>query len=93
MEAVPIYPMMTAMIHNSILQAVQHLQRDFIWGDTINGRKFHVVRWELITMPKDLGGLGLRRLDMNKVCLMKLGWELNQNGSGMWSDVLKGKYR
>jgi hypothetical protein len=24
---------------------------------------------------------------------MKLGWELNQNGSGLWSDVLKGKYR
>jgi hypothetical protein len=43
-------------------------------------------------MPKDLGSLGLRRLDiMNKVCLMKLGWELNQNGSGLWSVVLKGK--
>jgi hypothetical protein len=43
MEAVPIYPMMTAMIPNSILQAVQRLLRHFIWGDTINGRKFHVV--------------------------------------------------
>jgi hypothetical protein len=29
---------------------------------------------------------------MNKACLMKLGWELNQNGSGLSSVVLKGKY-
>ncbi|MCH90084.1 putative non-LTR retrolelement reverse transcriptase, partial [Trifolium medium] len=93
MEAVPIYPMMTASIPNSILQEVQRLQRDFIWGDTINGRKHHAVRWELISTPKDLGGLGLRRLDiMNKACLMKLGWELNQNGTGMWSAILRGKY-
>jgi hypothetical protein len=42
-------------------------------------------------MPKDLGGLGCRLDIMNKVCLMKLGWELNQNGSGLWNVVLKGK--
>jgi hypothetical protein len=56
------------MIPNFIMQAVQRLQRDFTWGDTINGRKYHDVRWELISTPKDLGGPRLRRLDiMNKV--------------------------
>jgi hypothetical protein len=35
MEVVPIYSMMTAMIPISILQVVQRLQRDFIWGDTL----------------------------------------------------------
>ncbi|GAU35481.1 hypothetical protein TSUD_384360 [Trifolium subterraneum] len=93
MEAMPIYPMMTAIIPNSILQEVQRLQRDFIWGDSIHGRKHHAVRWELISTPKYRGGLGLRRLEiMNKACLMKLGWELNHNDIGLWSVVLKGKY-
>ncbi|GAU45807.1 hypothetical protein TSUD_87100 [Trifolium subterraneum] len=93
MEAMPIYPMMTAIIPNSILQEVQRLQRDFIWGDSIHGIKHHAVRWELISTPKYRGGLGLRRLEiMNKACLMKLGWELNHNDVGLWSAVLEGKY-
>jgi hypothetical protein len=59
-EAVSIYLMMTTMIPNFIMQAVQRLQRDFTWGDTINGRKYHDVRWELISTPKDLDGPRLR---------------------------------
>jgi len=59
----------------------------------MEGRRYHTVSWDVVTQPKHMGGLGLRRLDiMNKACLMKLGWELQNNGTNFWCSVLKGKY-
>ncbi|MCI95326.1 putative ribonuclease H protein, partial [Trifolium medium] len=53
------------------------MQRNFIWGDTENKRRFHAVGWDKITVPKWKGGLGMRKLEvMNKACLCKLGWKL-----------------
>jgi hypothetical protein len=93
MEAIPIYPMMTTNIPQSVLHEIQRLQRSFIWGDSSEGRKYHAVKWHVITQPKNLGGLGLRRMDvMNKACLMKLSWELNYGKNALWSEVLLGKY-
>jgi hypothetical protein len=62
MEAIPIYPMMTTNIPQSVLHEIQRLQRSFIWGDSSEGRKYHAVKWHVITQPKNLGGLGLRRM-------------------------------
>jgi ribonuclease HI len=40
-----------------------------------------------------MGGLGLRKLEeMNKACLLKLGWKLQTSSDEYWSHVLKGKY-
>ncbi|CAJ2645411.1 unnamed protein product [Trifolium pratense] len=93
LEAVPTYPMMTSRIPQSYLDEIQKIQRNFIWGDTENVRRYHAVRWSVVTMPKDMGGLGLRRLDaMNKACLLKLGWKLNNGSTDFWCEVLRGKY-
>jgi len=46
-----------------------------------------------VTLPKDSGGLGLRRLDtMNKACIGKLGWSLYSGASDFWCQVMRGKY-
>jgi hypothetical protein len=90
-EAVPIYPMMSSKIPKSCLDEIQMMQRQFIWGDMEQKRRFHAVGWDKISVPKWLRGLGLRKLDvMNKACLLKLDWKL-QCGSNDYS-VLRGKY-
>jgi hypothetical protein len=73
MEAVPIYPMMSARIPKSCLDDIQRMQRNFIWGDTPQKKQYHVVGWDKVTVSKWLGGLGVRKLEvMNTACLMKL---------------------
>jgi hypothetical protein len=72
-QAIPIYPMMSLPIPNSCLNEIEKIQRAFIWGDTEDKRKAHMVGWETITKPKCSGGLGFRKLQcMNKACLMKM---------------------
>ncbi|XP_045810455.1 uncharacterized protein LOC123904892 [Trifolium pratense] len=92
-EAIPIYPMMTTPIPKACLNEIQKIQRAFIWGDEDGSRKYHAVSWDTVTKPKAHGGLGIRRLiNMNKACLMKLGWALRTGQQALWIDVVKGKY-
>jgi hypothetical protein len=49
-EAIPIYPMMTAMIPQSCIDEIQKLQRKFIWGELDNERKYHAVNWSVVTV-------------------------------------------
>lgn len=60
---------------------------------TDNARKYHAVGWDVVTTPKRMGGLGLRRLNvMNQACLLKLGWKINTGAKEFWCDVICGKY-
>jgi hypothetical protein len=85
LQAIPIYPMMTAVIPKVCIEKIHQIQRKFIWGETENNKRYHAVRWNKVTLPKDSGGLGLRRLDtMNKACIGKLGWSLYSGASDFW---------
>jgi hypothetical protein len=68
------------------------LSSKFLWGDDPTKKKYHLVRWSDVCLPKDQGGLGILNLDlMNIALLSKWIWKLF-NGSGLWQTILKGKY-
>ncbi|CAL5198416.1 unnamed protein product [Lathyrus oleraceus] len=74
--------MMTSVIPKSCIDELHKIHRSFIWGDTNRNRKHHAIKWDVVTSSKNVGGLGLCKLDiMNKACISKLGWKL-QNRSG-----------
>jgi len=55
------------MINNipkTSLNEVQKFQQTFIWADEMNNTKYHAVNWNVVTMPRYLGGLGVRRLEV-----------------------------
>jgi hypothetical protein len=61
--------------------------------DKEGAKKYHAVGWEMVTKPKDCGGLGLRRLDvMNQACILKLSWKLASGAKDWWCDIFRGKY-
>lgn len=67
--------MMTNKLPKSIIDAIHGLQRKFVWGVAYDKRIIHYVAWDMVMMPKQLGGVGLHDLNtFNQVCLMKLGW-------------------
>ncbi|PNX92625.1 RNA-directed DNA polymerase (reverse transcriptase), partial [Trifolium pratense] len=86
--------MMTSIIPKACVDEIQKMQRRFIWGDTEHSRKYHAIGWDIMTKPKDCGGLGLRRLTvMNKACILKLGRKLQTGSQEFWCNVMWGKYR
>lgn len=57
------YPMMTDLLPKVCINEIQRMQKNFIWGDTMDKKRYHVVSWKTITTPKAEGGLRLRKLE------------------------------
>jgi ribonuclease HI len=94
LEAIPIYPMMTNIIPKACIDEIHRIQRKFIWGDTDQARRYHAVGWDMVSRPKQIGGLGLRRLNiMNTACILKLGRKIQRGVQDFWCEVLVGKYK
>lgn len=47
----------------AVLDSIEKMYRDFLWGDTAEHRRLHLVSWEKICKRKEEGGLGFRCLD------------------------------
>ncbi|KAK9944849.1 hypothetical protein M0R45_010396 [Rubus argutus] len=91
--AIPIYTMQTAKLPMSICNKLDKLNRDFLWGDLDDQKKPHLINWDIVCLPKLLGGLGIKKtVDMNQAILAKAGWRLLQNDPGLWACVYKNKY-
>jgi hypothetical protein len=64
----------------------------FLWNGDKNKKKYHVVSWPTICLPKDKGGLDILDLDiMNISLLSNWHWKLF-NEKGGWKILLEKQY-
>ena len=76
------------------MSKIEKIQRDFLWNDTAERRKFHLVRWEIICSRITQGGLGICSIDkMNKALLGKWLWRIDDLTHGLWKQILFDKYK
>jgi len=72
---------------------MEKIQRSFLWGDTDLSRKPRLVGWDICCLPKNEGGLGIKRpRHMNDAFLMKMLWNLITKPDDLWCKVLYSKY-
>ncbi|GJZ08184.1 putative reverse transcriptase domain, reverse transcriptase zinc-binding domain protein [Tanacetum coccineum] len=65
------------VLPSRVLLDIEQIMRGFLWcqGNMKKGRA--KVAWEVVCLPKDKGGLGLRRLDLfNKALMVSHIWKL-----------------
>lgn len=92
-SAIPSYVMQNAFLPRKILDGIDRVNRNFLWGSNDHVRKMHWVNWDAVTNPKDSGGLGLQSAKgRNTALLAKLNWRFHSEKSSMWAKVLKFKY-
>ena len=52
-----------------------------------------MVKWSTVTLPKELGGLGLHLMkDRNLAILAKICWRLASEQESPWAAILAAKY-
>ena len=69
------------------------LNRDFLWGSTDERKKMHMVSWDKVCRPKDLGGLGLYSAKARNLALLaKLNWRVMEELDSSWAKTLIAKY-
>ena len=92
-STIPAYVMQCSLLPNRILEGIDRVNRNFLWGSTESVRKVHWVGWGKVTQPKSEGGLGLQSAKgRNTALLTKLNWRFHTEEESLWVRVLKAKY-
>lgn len=76
-----------------MLNTIDNLKRDLLWGSTDANRKFDAISWTSVTKPKSMGGLDIQNSELNnRVAMAKLNQRFHTKQTSLWAEVLKEKY-
>lgn len=93
--AMPIYCMSTFLLPNGWCAEIDRTLMDFWWGfPTQKARNCTPRAWDDICLPKELGGLGVRKMfEVNKALIAKLGWKLIFETDSLSVRTIRLKYK
>jgi hypothetical protein len=64
-----------------------------LWGGGLADKRLCWIKWDLICLPKDQGGLGVKNPSLfNKALLSKWNWRFLTDDEAVWADLLKFRY-
>ena len=93
LATIPAYVMQCTHLSGKILEGIDRVNRNFLWGTSEAAKKIHRVGWQKVTKPKDEGGLGLQTAKGRNISLLaKLIWRLSTEKEALWVKALKHKY-
>ena len=61
--ALPIYPLSCLSLPKIINKKLEAKFRNFLWKDCEKDKKLALIKWDKISKPKELVGLGIKKLD------------------------------
>jgi hypothetical protein len=83
--AIPTYAMSTFLLPSSFCRTLDRRFKDFWWGFPPDKcRNLSLKSWDSICLPRNQGGLGLRKMSTTNLALItKLGWKFLHTNS-LW---------
>jgi hypothetical protein len=84
--ALPSYAMSSFLLPKSFCAEMDRIFKNFWWGFSASKtRNLTLKAWDSICKPKELGGLGLRKMrEVNLALISKLGWNLLNKSDLLW---------
>lgn len=56
----------------AVVKEITKIQSAFLWGDNEQGKKMHMVKWDVVSKSTKAGGLGIKKIrDLNITLLLK----------------------
>ncbi|XP_016168765.1 uncharacterized protein LOC107611342 [Arachis ipaensis] len=93
LSSMPLYNMQYAVLSSTTCNTIDCICRNFLWGNTEQTKKIHLLSWKRVCEPKSCGGLGIRHASqMNQAFMMKAGWGLIERKEALWARILRSKY-
>ena len=62
LSSLPTYYLSLFTIPKTVTTRLERIQRNFLWGSSVECFKYPLVAWEKVCLPRELGGLGIRKL-------------------------------
>jgi hypothetical protein len=76
LSSMPTYAMSMYMLPKTVIKKMDITRKKFFWQGNNAKKKYHLVKWSVITKPKRKGGLGVKDLrKMNISLLCKWWWK------------------
>ena len=67
----PCYFLSLFKIPASMATKIERLQRDFLWSGVGEGKRDHLVSWDVVCNPKAKGGLGFGKISIRNFTLLR----------------------
>ncbi|KAH1238277.1 Protein FORGETTER 1 [Glycine max] len=85
----PLLPEEVNEIPQRIVDKLVSLQRNFMWGGNQHHKRISWVKWDVICLPKNEGGLGIKDLaKFNAALRGRWIWDLAANHNQFWARML-----
>uniref|UniRef100_A0A8I6XTR8 Reverse transcriptase domain-containing protein n=1 Tax=Hordeum vulgare subsp. vulgare TaxID=112509 RepID=A0A8I6XTR8_HORVV len=92
-QAIPTYAMSCFDVTKSFYVELNALLGKFWWSQQDKNNSLHWLSWEKLTLPKAMGGLGVRDMHtFNLAMLSRQGWRIIQNPYSLCAGILKARY-
>ncbi|GKB03880.1 RNA-directed DNA polymerase, eukaryota, reverse transcriptase zinc-binding domain protein [Tanacetum coccineum] len=93
-SALHVYWASIFIIPKTVINDIDKIQKDFLWGQTDIKKGKAMVVWKQLCYPKDQGGLGLKDLGLwNEALMSKHLWNIASNKESLWILSLREKIR
>jgi hypothetical protein len=92
-QAIPNHVMSIFKLPTGFHDDYMKLVRNFWWGEDEKRRKVHWASWDILTCPKNLGGVGLKDTKlMNQALLARQCWRIINKPESLCARLLKSIY-
>lgn len=94
LDSTPIYWLNLYRLPATILNRIERLRRQFLWGESTNSqRKLHLIGWDRICQDKTDGGLGVSLIkNRNHILLAKWWWRAYSERDSFWNKLFVSCY-
>ena len=93
LSSLPTYYLSLFTIPKAVANGLECIQRNFLWGSSVESFKYPLVAWDKVCLSRELGGLGIRKLaPFNQALLGKWLWRYGHETSHLRRRVIAMKY-
>jgi hypothetical protein len=75
-----------------VIEKIDYYRSRFYWQSDQHKKKYRLARWNIISQPKEQGGLGNQNIGVQNKCLLSKWLFKFINEEGLWQNLLRRKY-